>query len=40
VEFNYKRKQLPFEVNCGISGDYGNRFENRIGIYLGINRKF
>ncbi len=40
VEFNYKRKQLPFEVNCGISGDYGDRFENRTGIYLGINRKF
>jgi hypothetical protein len=39
-EFNYRGDKLPFQLNAGIAGDYGDRFEKRIGGYAGICYKF
>jgi len=39
-ELNYRGNKLPFEVNIGIAGDYGYRFQKRIGGYAGINYRF
>ena len=39
-ELNYRGNKLPFQVNAGIAGDYGDRFENRIGGYAGICYRF
>ncbi|MCX6238891.1 MAG: hypothetical protein NTY07_15235, partial [Bacteroidia bacterium] len=39
-ELNYRGNKLPFQVNAGIAGDYGNRFQKRIGGYAGICYRF
>ena len=39
-ELNYNGKRLPFAVNVGIAGDYGKRFNNRLGGYAGISYQF
>ena len=39
-EFNYRGDKLPFQLNAGIAGDYGDRFESRLGGYAGICYKF
>ena len=39
-ELNYRGNKLPFEVNIGIAGDYGYRFQKRMGGYAGINYRF
>ncbi len=33
----YLCKRLPFDLNFGIAGDYGQRFETRTGGYAGIS---
>jgi len=40
AELNYQGNKLPFEVNIGIAGDYGYRFQKRMGGYAGINYRF
>jgi len=39
-ELNYRGSKLPFEINAGIAGDYGERFQKRIGGYVGICYRF
>jgi len=39
-EFNYRGNKLPFQLNAGIAGDYGDRFESRIGGFAGISYRF
>jgi hypothetical protein len=39
-EFTYCGNKLPFQVNAGIAGDYGDIYQNRIGGYVGISYKF
>ncbi len=39
-ELNYRGNKLPFELNAGIAGDYGYRFQKRIGGYAGICYRF
>lgn len=39
-ELNYRGNKLPFQVNVGIAGDYGDRFESRTGAYAGISYQF
>lgn len=39
-EFNYSGNKLPFQINAGIAGDYGDRFEKRSGGYAGICYRF
>jgi hypothetical protein len=39
-ELSYRGNKLPFEVNAGIGGDYGERFEKRFGAYAGISYRF
>ncbi len=36
AEGSYKGSKLPFIVKAGAAGDYGDRFEKRVGGYLGI----
>jgi len=40
AESSYNGAKLPFIVKAGLSGDYGDRFENRLGGYLGIEFNF
>jgi len=40
AECRYSGAKLPFQVKVGIAGDYGDRFEKRIGGYLGIEFVF
>ena len=40
AECSYAGTKLPFTVKTGFAGDYGERFEHRIGGYLGIEFKF
>jgi len=40
AEGSYNGAKLPFAVKAGVSGDYGDRFEQRIGGYLGIEFDF
>jgi len=40
VEGSYNGSKLPFIVKVGIAGDNGDRFENRLGGYLGVEFKF
>ena len=35
-ELRYEGKELPFKVKTGIAGDLGQRFEQRLGGYLGV----
>jgi hypothetical protein len=37
VESGYNLKRIPLRVNFGIAGDYGDRFENRLGGYAGVS---
>jgi len=37
VECNFVTSKLPFGLKAGVAGDYGNRFEHRLGGYLGIS---
>jgi hypothetical protein len=37
AECSYSLKQIPLKVNAGIAGDYGERFESRLGGYAGIS---
>jgi len=39
-ELSYRGNKLPFEINAGIAGDYGDRFQKRIGGYVGICYRF
>jgi hypothetical protein len=39
-ELNYRGNKLPFQVNIGIAGDYGDRFESRTGAYAGVSYQF
>ena len=39
-ELNYLGDKLPFQLKAGIAGDYGDRFQKRIGAYAGICYKF
>jgi hypothetical protein len=39
-ELKYSGIKLPFQVNVGIAGDYGDLFQKRIGGYAGINYLF
>ena len=39
-ELNYRGNKLPFEINAGFAGDYGDRFQKRIGGYLGMSYRF
>lgn len=36
----YNGTKLPFSVKVGLAGDYGQRFENRTGGYLGVEFNF
>jgi len=40
AESGYNGAKLPFIVKAGVAGDYGTRFENRLGGYLGIEFNF
>jgi len=40
AECSYNGTKLPFVVKAGVAGDYGDRFENRTGGYLGIEFNF
>jgi hypothetical protein len=40
AECRYNGVKLPFEVKAGIAGDDGNRFEQKLGGYLGIEINF
>ena len=40
AECRYKSVKLPFDIKIGVAGDYGDRFEQRVGEYLGIDYKF
>ncbi len=40
AEGSYNGVKLPFIVKAGLAGDYGDRFEQRIGAYLGIEFNF
>jgi len=40
AEVSYSVSKLPFQVKTGVAGDYGDRFENRIGGYLGMEFNF
>ena len=40
AEGSYKGSKFPFAVKAGVAGDYGDRFEQRIGGYLGIEFNF
>ncbi len=33
----YTTSKLPFALKAGVAGDFGSRFENRTGLFLGIN---
>ena len=37
LEGGYSLSRLPLKFNAGIAGDYGERFEHRIGVYAGIS---
>ena len=39
-ELNYRGNKLPFEINTGLAADYGDRFQKRIGGYVGICYRF
>lgn len=39
-EFCYRGSKLPFQINAGIAGDTGSRFETRTGGYAGIGFHF
>ncbi|HEY3388612.1 MAG TPA: capsule assembly Wzi family protein [Prolixibacteraceae bacterium] len=39
-ELNYKGSKLPFQVNIGIAGDYGDLFGNTFGGNAGISYRF
>ena len=39
-ELSYKGSRLPFRINAGFAGDYGYRFEKRVGGYAGICYQF
>ncbi|MEI6141293.1 MAG: capsule assembly Wzi family protein [Mariniphaga sp.] len=39
-ELIYGGKQLPFQINVGLAGDYGKRFKNTLGGYAGISYQF
>jgi len=39
-ELNYRGNRLPFEVNAGLALDYGDRFQKRIGAYVGVCYRF
>ena len=40
AEGSYNGPKLPFTVKAGLAGDYGDRFEHRYGVYLGIEFNF
>lgn len=40
AECKYNGEKLPFAIKAGIAGDYGKRFEQRVGGYLGIDFYF
>jgi hypothetical protein len=40
AECTYAGNKIPFEVKAGVAGDYGDRFEQRYGGYLGIGITF
>jgi len=40
TESSYDGTKLPFIIKAGIAGDYGKRFEPRLGGYLSIEFKF
>jgi len=40
AEGSYNGTKLPFIVKAGLAGDYGKRFEHRLGGYLGIEFNF
>jgi hypothetical protein len=40
AECGYSVKRLPIKFNVGIAGDYGERFEKRVGGYAGILWRF
>jgi len=40
AECSYNGSKLPFIVKSGIAGDAGDRFEQRVGGYLGIEFNF
>jgi len=40
AEGSYKGAKLPIIVKAGLGGDYGSRFEHRLGGYLGIEFNF
>jgi hypothetical protein len=37
AEGKYFCKSLPIRISMGLAGDYGQRFEQRIGGYAGIS---
>ena len=40
AEGSYNGAKLPFAVKAGVADGYGDRFEQRIGGYLGIEFNF
>jgi hypothetical protein len=40
AEGSYKGSKLPFIVKAGLSGDYGSRFDHRVGGYIGTEFNF
>ena len=40
AEGSYNGSKLPFILKAGLAGDAGDRFENRLGGYLGIEFNF
>jgi hypothetical protein len=39
-EGSYNGPKLPFILKAGVTGDIGDRFEQRVGGYLGIEFNF
>ena len=40
VDLIYDSENLPFAINIGLAADTGERFEERLGAYLGISKRW
>lgn len=40
VEWRYRLMRLPLSINLGVAGDNGDRFERRLGAYVGMSCTF
>lgn len=40
AESRYHSSKLPFDVKFGLAGDYGDRFQSKVGAFVGIHYAF